>query len=125
SEVARRIAHEIKNPLTPIQLSAERIARNFGLRVNGGTELTLGNGVSTRSGSDGVDPFLSSSMATAARSNGNGENSFDMTAQRREELARVVDECTTSMNREVAGLKVLVDGFERFARMPPPRPAEE
>ncbi|MCS7078890.1 MAG: ATP-binding protein [Chloracidobacterium sp.] len=28
SEVARRIAHEIKNPLTPIQLSAERIARN-------------------------------------------------------------------------------------------------
>ncbi|MBA3240598.1 MAG: HAMP domain-containing protein, partial [Acidobacteria bacterium] len=29
SEVARRLAHEIKNPLTPIQLSAERIARNF------------------------------------------------------------------------------------------------
>jgi PAS domain S-box-containing protein len=29
SEVARRMAHEIKNPLTPIQLSAERIARNI------------------------------------------------------------------------------------------------
>ncbi|MCA1614486.1 MAG: HAMP domain-containing protein, partial [Acidobacteria bacterium] len=29
SEVARRMAHEIKNPLTPIQLSAERIARQF------------------------------------------------------------------------------------------------
>ena len=28
-EVARRMAHEIKNPLTPIQLSAERIARRF------------------------------------------------------------------------------------------------
>jgi nitrogen fixation/metabolism regulation signal transduction histidine kinase len=28
-EVARRLAHEIKNPLTPIQLSAERIARNM------------------------------------------------------------------------------------------------
>jgi two-component system, NtrC family, nitrogen regulation sensor histidine kinase NtrY len=27
-EVARRLAHEIKNPLTPIQLSAERIGRN-------------------------------------------------------------------------------------------------
>ena len=26
-EVARRIAHELKNPLTPIALSAERIAR--------------------------------------------------------------------------------------------------
>lgn len=30
SDVARRIAHEIKNPLTPIQLSAERIRRRFG-----------------------------------------------------------------------------------------------
>jgi two-component system nitrogen regulation sensor histidine kinase NtrY len=28
-EVARRLAHEIKNPLTPIQLSAERIKRHF------------------------------------------------------------------------------------------------
>src|SRR6516225_3478591 len=28
-EVARRLAHEIKNPLTPIQLSAERISRNI------------------------------------------------------------------------------------------------
>jgi len=30
NEAARRIAHEIKNPLTPIQLSAERMARKFG-----------------------------------------------------------------------------------------------
>jgi nitrogen fixation/metabolism regulation signal transduction histidine kinase len=29
AEVARRMAHEIKNPLTPIQLSAERIAKRF------------------------------------------------------------------------------------------------
>jgi two-component system nitrogen regulation sensor histidine kinase NtrY len=29
-EVARRLAHEIKNPLTPIQLSAERMRRHFG-----------------------------------------------------------------------------------------------
>ena len=28
-DVARRLAHEIKNPLTPIQLSAERIRRHF------------------------------------------------------------------------------------------------
>ncbi|WP_438957337.1 ATP-binding protein [Cognatiyoonia sp.] len=32
-DVARRIAHEIKNPLTPIQLSAERIKRKFGSEV--------------------------------------------------------------------------------------------
>jgi two-component system nitrogen regulation sensor histidine kinase NtrY len=32
-DVARRIAHEIKNPLTPIQLSAERIRRRFGKTI--------------------------------------------------------------------------------------------
>ena len=32
-DVARRIAHEIKNPLTPIQLSAERIKRKFAPKV--------------------------------------------------------------------------------------------
>ena len=38
-EVARRIAHEIKNPLTPIQLSAERLRRQLGTRP--GIESTL------------------------------------------------------------------------------------
>ncbi len=33
-EVARRIAHEIKNPLTPIQLSAQRLKRKFGGHFN-------------------------------------------------------------------------------------------
>lgn len=33
SEVARRLAHEIKNPLTPIQLSAERIAKKLAGRL--------------------------------------------------------------------------------------------
>ena len=32
-DVARRIAHEVKNPLTPIQLSAERLRRKFGPMV--------------------------------------------------------------------------------------------
>ncbi len=34
SEVARRLAHEIKNPLTPIQLSAERLRRKLGAVLN-------------------------------------------------------------------------------------------
>ena len=34
SDVARRIAHEIKNPLTPIQLSAERLKRRYGKQIN-------------------------------------------------------------------------------------------
>ena len=33
ADVARRIAHEIKNPLTPIQLSAERIRRRYGKHI--------------------------------------------------------------------------------------------
>ena len=33
ADVARRIAHEIKNPLTPIQLSAERLRRRYGNRL--------------------------------------------------------------------------------------------
>jgi nitrogen fixation/metabolism regulation signal transduction histidine kinase len=78
SEVARRLAHEIKNPLTPIQLSAERIARNF--RRAGG----VNNG---RGAEDG-------------------------------RVARVVEECTATITREVAGLKAMVDEFTRFARLP-------
>lgn len=34
SDVARRIAHEIKNPLTPIQLAAERLQRRFGSQID-------------------------------------------------------------------------------------------
>ena len=33
SDIARRIAHEIKNPLTPIQLAAERLQRRFGAEI--------------------------------------------------------------------------------------------
>jgi nitrogen fixation/metabolism regulation signal transduction histidine kinase len=108
SEVARRVAHEIKNPLTPIQLSAERIARNFGL------------GVRTRSGSDGIDHAPLTSNGAAIIENGNGANLNGLNGNH-EELARVVEECTTSITREVAGLKALVDEFARFARMPPPK----
>ncbi|MFT3986816.1 ATP-binding protein [Aestuariivirga sp.] len=33
ADIARRIAHEIKNPLTPIQLSAERLKRKYGSQI--------------------------------------------------------------------------------------------
>jgi two-component system nitrogen regulation sensor histidine kinase NtrY len=36
ADVARRIAHEIKNPLTPIQLAAERLQRRYGGSVEAG-----------------------------------------------------------------------------------------
>jgi nitrogen fixation/metabolism regulation signal transduction histidine kinase len=87
SEVARRLAHEIKNPLTPIQLSAERIARNF-----------------RRAGTNGEGA--------------NGQVSGNGHAVEDERVARVVEECTTTITREVAGLKAMVDEFTRFARLP-------
>jgi two-component system, NtrC family, nitrogen regulation sensor histidine kinase NtrY len=93
SEVARRMAHEIKNPLTPIQLSAERIAKNFNRAssgpVNGG----------------------------AATPHGNGANSA-LAGEEHERVHRVVEECTATIKREVAGLKAMVDEFSRFARLP-------
>ena len=39
ADVARRIAHEIKNPLTPIQLSAERIRRRYGKLITDDREV--------------------------------------------------------------------------------------
>jgi nitrogen fixation/metabolism regulation signal transduction histidine kinase len=107
SEVAKRIAHEIKNPLTPIQLSAERIARNFHVRLNGTEPLAVAGGPKAPVDLD------------QAEANGNG--ALALTEENREELTRVVEECTTSITREVAGLKALVDEFSRFARLPNPR----
>jgi len=70
-EVARRIAHEIRNPLTPIQLSTERLRKKY---------------------------FQ-------------GSEDFD----------RIFNESTQIVINEVHGLKMLVDEFSDFARMPPPR----
>jgi len=92
SEVARRMAHEIKNPLTPIQLSAERIARNFRSEV-------------------------SANENAAANGNANGNGDRD----ERLRVNAVVEECTSTISREVASLKAMVDEFSRFARLPHPQ----
>jgi two-component system nitrogen regulation sensor histidine kinase NtrY len=84
SEVARRMAHEIKNPLTPIQLSAERIAKSY-----------------HRAGSSRTEQ-------------GNGKQA----AAEESRVGQVIDECTETITREVAGLKAMVDEFSRFARLP-------
>src|SRR6266850_7660038 len=91
SEVARRMAHEIKNPLTPIQLSAERIARNY--------RRSMGNG---------------------SGRNGEANTRIEESADERR-VGAVSDECTETISREVAGLKAMVDEFSRFARLPAAR----
>ncbi|HYG08635.1 MAG TPA: HAMP domain-containing protein, partial [Pyrinomonadaceae bacterium] len=99
SEVARRMAHEIKNPLTPIQLSAERIARNF-RRLHG-------------AGDADVEATQPNGGAVGAQGGAVIEGGVDEAR-----VARVVEECTTTITREVAGLKAMVDEFSRFARLP-------
>ena len=71
-EVARRIAHEVKNPLTPIQLSAQRLRKRF-LEGTGGYE-------------------------------------------------SIIDECTETIIKQVESMKMLVDEFSKFARMPEATP---
>jgi len=51
-DVARRIAHEIKNPLTPIQLSAERSKRKFATEVEDTDKLTQMTDVIVRQTND-------------------------------------------------------------------------
>lgn len=100
SEVARRMAHEIKNPLTPIQLSAERIARNF-RRMSGAGEAAN----ETSSNGNAVSPD-------------GGEQVVKLVSGEQARVAAIVEECTATITREVAGLKAMVDEFSRFARLP-------
>ena len=47
AEVARRIAHEIKNPLTPIRLSAERLGRRFAAQIEPAERDGFGRAIAT------------------------------------------------------------------------------
>lgn len=64
-EVARRMAHEIKNPLTPIQLSAERIAKKFGSLVNADAVTKIPSSV--RVGDDAYQRVVSDGTTTILR----------------------------------------------------------
>jgi PAS domain S-box-containing protein len=91
-EVARRMAHEIKNPLTPIQLSAERIAKRF----------------QVQSSKSKVQSFL----------NVFAPKSEDRKPKTDEQDAKVIKEGTETILREVNSLKSMVDEFSRYARLP-------
>ncbi|MGI9036220.1 MAG: ATP-binding protein, partial [Pyrinomonadaceae bacterium] len=93
AEVARRMAHEIKNPLTPIQLSAERIAKRF---------------AQVQSPKSKVQSLLKVFKAKAEDQNLNAED----------QNAKVIKDGTETILREVNSLKSMVDEFSRFARLP-------
>lgn len=88
SEVARRMAHEIKNPLTPIRLSAERLAKNLLGEANGSGSVVTPTG---------------SLIARGCLND------------RQRQLVR---ECTSMIGAEVATLQRMVDEFSNFARLP-------
>ncbi len=92
-EVARRMAHEIKNPLTPIQLSAERIAKRF----------TAVQGSKSK-----VQSFLSVFKS----------KSDEEISKTEEQNAKVIKDGTETILREVNSLKSMVDEFSRYARLP-------
>lgn len=62
-EVARRMAHEIKNPLTPIQLAAERISKRFADRG----QLSVVSGQFARPPGDHLDNVVEEGTATIVR----------------------------------------------------------
>ncbi len=92
-EVARRMAHEIKNPLTPIQLSAERIAKRF---------------AAVQSSKSKVQSFLNVFKPKIE----------EETAKNDEQNAKVIKDGTETILREVNSLKSMVDEFSRYARLP-------
>ncbi|MGI8543357.1 MAG: ATP-binding protein [Aridibacter sp.] len=97
-EVARRMAHEIKNPLTPIQLSAERIAKRFASQ-NGDGE-------------------------TGRR--GDGEiKTEDRRPKTEDQTLKIIKDGTDTILREVSSLKYMVDEFSRYARLPDPTLKQE
>ena len=92
-EVARRMAHEIKNPLTPIQLSAERIAKRF---------------APAQTPKSKVQSFLDVFSVKPK----------DPQPTTDDQTAKVIKEGTETILREVNSLKAMVDEFSRFARLP-------
>jgi two-component system, NtrC family, nitrogen regulation sensor histidine kinase NtrY len=83
-EVARRVAHEIKNPLTPIALCADRIGRQL-------------------------------QRAEIASNTSASETSAS-------ETRRILQECSTTIAREVQSVRTLVDEFSQFSRFPAAQP---
>ncbi len=117
-EVAQRIAHEIKNPLTPIQLSAQRLARRLE-RACAGLGQTSGSvppasaaentGTAEHTGQAGVPD-----LPTVGTEN-TGQAGRPVLP---DDFAALARECTALIEREVATLKSLVDEFSQFARFP-------
>src|SRR5205085_869477 len=96
-EVAKRIAHEIKNPLTPIALSAERIRRY-------------------------IERTQPSVFAASESGSSHSGSSSDSGLSDSGDTLKVVRECSAPIEQEVVTLKNLVNEFAELARSPKANP---
>jgi nitrogen fixation/metabolism regulation signal transduction histidine kinase len=88
AEVARRLAHEIKNPLTPIQLSAERLAVKLAGRLDGADAEALRRGTQVIVSQVGAMKHMVDDFAIYARSPRPGQmQSVDLAALLQDVLA--------------------------------------
>lgn len=86
-EVARRMAHEIKNPLTPIQLSAERLEAKLAERLDPAARETLARATATIVGQVAAMKSLVDAFAQYARLPSPKLEALDLNALVREVLA--------------------------------------
>jgi len=133
AEVARRLAHEIKNPLTPIQLSAERLEMKLAERLPREDAETLRHATETIVNQVAALKAMVDDFRDYARMHEikNPLTPIQLSAERLEmklaerlprEDAETLRHATETIVNQVAALKAMVDDFRDYARMPAPEP---
>ncbi len=102
-EVARRVAHEIKNPLTPIALSAERIKRHIErvLRGENASGTIIANCADTISGAVETVRKLVDEFSTLAR--------FPQSQPQAADLNRIIMDAMSLFDGRLAGVNVQLE----------------
>jgi nitrogen fixation/metabolism regulation signal transduction histidine kinase len=108
-DLARSLAHEIKNPLTPIQLAVQQLADRFPAKREEGRPAD--DTATAGDAPEGAGP------AVGAPAGGRPHDDAAL-----DEYSVLLRECLEIVNEEVESLRRLVREFSEFARLPEPRP---
>jgi two-component system nitrogen regulation sensor histidine kinase NtrY len=114
-EVAQRVAHEIKNPLTPILLSAERILRHTDQMIHAKPQGAARANGDSRNGANGGSPngFVSGA-GPGAGLGAESKPAVDSIA--------VIRKCSEVILASVESMRLLVDQFGSLAEFPAAQP---